>query len=110
MDRFSAHVAAILREEGFTVNHRKTRIMRHGVRQHLAGLTTNQHVNVSRAEFDRLKAILTNCVRFGVDSQNREGRQNFQEHLKGRVGFVAMVNPDRGRKLAGILARVDWYG
>jgi RNA-directed DNA polymerase len=29
--RFSTHVAAILHEEGFTVHHRKTRIMRQGV-------------------------------------------------------------------------------
>jgi hypothetical protein len=35
--RRKAHAAAILLEEGFTVNHRKTRIMRQGVRQHLAG-------------------------------------------------------------------------
>ncbi len=38
VDRFSIHVAAILLEEGFSVNHRKTRIMRRGVRQHLAGI------------------------------------------------------------------------
>src|ERR1022692_2351315 len=46
VERFSAHVAAILHEEGFTVHHRKTRIMRQGVRQHLAGLVANQRVNV----------------------------------------------------------------
>jgi len=37
------------------MNHRKTRIMRQGVRQRLAGLVANQHVNVARADFDRLK-------------------------------------------------------
>jgi hypothetical protein len=36
-DRFSVHAAAILLEEGFVVQHRKTRIMRKGVQQHLAG-------------------------------------------------------------------------
>src|ERR1035438_6996121 len=61
--RFSAHVAAILNEEGFAVHHRKTRIMRQGVRQHLAGVVANQRLNVWRADFDRLKATLTNCVR-----------------------------------------------
>jgi len=108
VDRFSTHVAAILREEGFAMNHRKTRVMRQGVRQRLAGLTVNQHVNVSRAEFDRLKAILTNCVRHGAESQNREGRPNFREHLEGRVGFVAMVNPEKGKHLHAILDRIPW--
>jgi RNA-directed DNA polymerase len=38
VEHFSTHAAAILIEEGLSVNHRKTRIMRRGVRQHLAGL------------------------------------------------------------------------
>ena len=42
VERFSAHVAAILMEEGFHVNHRKTRIMRQGVRQRLAGLVSKR--------------------------------------------------------------------
>jgi len=108
VDRFSIHVATIVREEGFTVSHRKTRVMRQGVRQRLAGLTVNRNVNVSRAEFDRLKAILTNCVRHGAASQNREGRPNVREHLEGRVGFVAMVNPEKGKHLHAILDRIPW--
>jgi len=36
---FATHVAAILAEEGFAAHHRKTRVMRPGVRQHLAGMT-----------------------------------------------------------------------
>ena len=71
IETFSLHAAAILTAEGFTVNFRKTRVMRQGVRQHLAGLVTNQRINVIRADFDRLKATLTNCVRLGPESQNR---------------------------------------
>jgi hypothetical protein len=57
VERFAAHVAAILHEEGFRVHHRKTRIMRQSVRQHLAGLVANRRMNIVRADFDRLKAI-----------------------------------------------------
>jgi len=57
---FTAHAAAILMVEGFAVNHRKTRVMRQGVRQCLAGLVTNQRLNVARVDFDQLKATLTN--------------------------------------------------
>ena len=45
VERFSIHVAAILLEDGFSVHHRKTRIMRRGVRQYLAGLVANEHLN-----------------------------------------------------------------
>ena len=99
-ERFSLHAAAILGEEGFSVNHRKTRIMRSGVRQHLAGLVTNQHPNVRRSDFDRLKAILTNCVRLGPESQNRDGHPRFRMHLEGRVAFVESINPAKGRRFA----------
>lgn len=106
--RFALQAAAILQEEGFTVNHRKTRIMRRGVRQHLTGLVTNERVNVVRADFDRLKAILTNCVRHGPESQNREGHPSFRLHLAGRVGFVESINPAKGERLRRLFAQIRW--
>ena len=107
-DRFPIHVAAILSEEGFSVNHRKTRIMRQGVRQHLAGLVANQRLNVARPDFDILKAILTNCVREGPESQNRESHPAFRQHLEGRINFVRSVNPARGDRLRGMFDRIRW--
>jgi hypothetical protein len=105
---FAIHAAAILMEEGFTVNHRKTRVMKQGVRQYLAGLVTNDRINVVREDFDRLKATLTNCVRSGAESQNREGHGAFRSHLEGRVGFVEAVNPAKGVRLRRILERIRW--
>jgi RNA-directed DNA polymerase len=108
VERFALHAMAVAMEEGFKVHARKTRIERHGVRQRLAGLVVNQHLNIARDEFDQLKAILTNCVRHGAASQNREGHPAFLEHLRGRVGFVESVNPARGAKLRTIFERIAW--
>jgi RNA-directed DNA polymerase len=108
VERFAAQVAAILLEDGFAVHHRKTRIMRQGVRQYLAGLVTNERVNVVRTDFDRLKAILTNCARQGPESQNRENHPLFRMHLAGRVGFVEMVNPVKGARLRRIFNQIRW--
>ncbi len=108
VERFAVHAAAILLEEGFEVNHRKTRVMRRGVRQYLAGVVANEHVNVVRADFDRLKATLTNCVRLGPASQNREGFTNFRAHLAGRVSFVAMLDPQKGLRLKKIFEQIAW--
>lgn len=107
-DRFSTHVAAILIEEGFAVHYRKTRVMRQGVRQHLAGLVANRHMNVIRPDFDRLKATLTNCVRLGPESQNRDAHPRFRSHLDGRITFVEMINPSRGRRLRAIFEDIKW--
>jgi hypothetical protein len=106
VERFALRVAAILMEEGFQVHHRKTRVMRCGVRQYLAGIVTNERLNVVRADFDRLKAILTNSVRHGAESQNREGHPAFRQHLDGRVGFVEMVNPAKGARLRRIFEKI----
>jgi retron-type reverse transcriptase len=108
IERFSTHVAAILLDEGFNVHFRKTRIMKQGVRQRLAGLVVNQHTNVIRSDYDRLKATLTNCTRHGPESQNRHDIPHFRLHLEGRVAFVEMVNPARGARLRRIFNQIRW--
>jgi RNA-directed DNA polymerase len=108
VDRFAAHVAAVAHDEGFSVHHRKTRVMRQGVRQHLAGLVTNEGVNIIRADFDRLKATLHNCVRHGPANQNRDNHPHYRLHLEGRVAFVEMLNPAKAARLRDLLARISW--
>ena len=107
-ERFSVHAAAILLEEGFRVNHRKTRIMRQGVRQHLAGVVANRRMNVMRPEFDRLKATLTNCIRHGPETQNRDAHPQFRSHLQGRVAFVESLNPEKGQRLHSLFEQIQW--
>ena len=87
---------------------RPTRIMRQGVRQYLAGIVTNEHLNVVRRDYDLLKATLTNCVRHGWESQNREGHADFRAHLTGRVSFVEMVNATRAARLRELLDEIQW--
>lgn len=108
VERFSLHVAAILMAEGFRVHHRKTRIMRQGVRQHLAGVVVNSHLNVMRKDFDRLEATLTNCIRRGPETQNRAAHPRFRAHLEGRVGFVGTINPAKGRRLRALYEQIRW--
>jgi RNA-directed DNA polymerase len=107
-ERLSTHISAILYEEGFSVHHRKTRIMRQSVRQHLAGLVANQRMNVRRCDFDRLKATLTNCVRLGPESQNRDAHPQFRLHLEGKVAFVDSINPAKAKRLRDLFEMIAW--
>jgi RNA-directed DNA polymerase len=106
--RFQRHVCATVMEEGFAPHHRKTRIMRSGVRQRLAGVVVNEHVTVIRAEYDRLKATLTNCVRHGAQSQNRTNSEDFRAQLLGKIAFVDMLNPHRSSRLRALFSRIEW--
>jgi retron-type reverse transcriptase len=101
-------VAVIAADEGFAVNHRKTRVMGRGGRQHVTGVVVNVRPNVPRAEFDKLKAILTNCLRRDPASQNRGNHPDFRAHLAGKVSHAAMVNPTRGRKLWALFDKIKW--
>jgi RNA-directed DNA polymerase len=106
--RFAMRAATIALEEGFAVHHRKTRIMRPGVRQHLAGVVVNEHENIVRADFDRLKAILTNCVRHGPETQNLKKHPDLRMHLQGRVAYVEMINPQKGARLRSTFEKIRW--
>jgi RNA-directed DNA polymerase len=108
VDRFYVHACATVLEEGFEVHTRKTRLMRQGVRQQVAGVVVNRHPNIARDTFDALKATLHNCVRQGAASQNREGHDDFRAQLAGRIAHVASINPARGGKLQAIFDRIAW--
>ncbi len=101
-------VASICLEEGFVVNHRKTKIMGQAERQRLLGLVVNQKLNPPRDEYDRLRATLFNCVRFGPRSANRDGLENFRSHLLGRINFVTSINASRGQRLTKLFNQIDW--
>jgi len=102
-----ARVGAIAIEEGFHVNQRKTRVMRRGRRQILAGVVVNDTMNLPRRERDRLRAILFNAARSGLEVQNRDRRPEFRRHLEGRVAWAASLNPEFGRRAKHLLAGID---
>lgn len=106
--RFAIHVGAIALEEGFEVNWRKVRHMRPGVAQRAAGLVLNAHVNIPRADFDHLKAILYNCVRHGPATQNRAQFPDFRAHLAGRLAHCENIAPIRAIKLRRLFEQIDW--
>jgi RNA-directed DNA polymerase len=106
--RFRVFACAIVLNEGFAIRRRKTRVMRSGCRQEVTGIVVNRRLNVPRDEFDRLKAILHNCVMRGPQDQNRTGHENFREHLRGRIAYVRMVHQARGERLMSLFDRIDW--
>jgi RNA-directed DNA polymerase len=102
------YIKGIIRDEKFTWNGTKKKIIRPGQRQIVTGLTVNQKPNVSRKEFDRLKAILNNCARKGPAEQNRDKRDNFQSYLRGKIAFVAGINPEKALRLQKIFDKIKW--
>jgi retron-type reverse transcriptase len=101
-------VRTIAEDEGFRVHDGKTRVRTAAQRQLVTGLVVNERLNVTRAEYDRLRAVLHDAARHGPDAANREGHPAFEEHLRGRVGWVGGANDARAAKLRHALDQIDW--
>jgi hypothetical protein len=101
-------VQQIIRSEGFQSKRVKRRVIRACQRQTVTGVVVNEQINVSRADYDKLKAILHNCLKHGPSTQNHAQHDNFSAHLLGRVSHVVRLNPRRGAKLQALYAKCDW--
>ena len=107
-ERLIKLVRKIVETEGLALNEKKTRVMRQGRQQRVTGVVVNDQTNVSRRDFDRLKAILHNCIKHGPHGQNRENVPDFEQHLRGRIAHVSHIGPERGRKLMRMFEQIRW--
>lgn len=104
LGRFLAKVRHIVEDEGFNVNEKKGRVQRAGGRQSVTGIVVNDKLGVPREELRRLRAILHNAKKTGLAAQNRAGHPNFEAYLRGKIAYVAMIDPKKG---ADLLARFE---
>lgn len=98
--RIEVWVGRIVREEGFALNHRKTRFSGASRRQQVCGVVVNQHPNLPRAAFDRLKAELHHAARDPAGAD--------REHLRGRVAWAAQLNPAKAQRLQRLFDTIAW--
>jgi RNA-directed DNA polymerase len=107
--RFVAAVEDIVRTQGFRLNARKTVALGSSGRQQLLGAVVNDHPTLPRVERDRLRAVLHNCAVHGWPTQARgQSREQFRDHLLGRVAFAAGLDPAFGQRLRAVANAIDW--
>ncbi len=94
-----ARVRHIAGEEGFRINSKKTRVLRRNTAQTVTGVVVNEKVNLSRRELRRLRAILHQAAKTGLEAQNRDEQPHFAAWLRGKIAYVRMVRPDLAEKL-----------
>lgn len=105
-----AVITEIIRNEGFAPNPAKTRNLGRGQQQRVTGVVVNDRPNTPRREYEQLKAILHDAATNGAEQANRLGVANFADHLRGRIEWVAHLNPVRGRKLLATYAEIAFSG
>ena len=83
--------------------------MRAAQRQQVTGVVVNRRLNVTRREYDELRAILTNCARRGPAAEARGADvARWREQLRGRIAWIGQSNPARGAKLGAVFAAISW--
>ncbi len=90
-----ARVRHIVEEESFAINPKKGRVQRAAARQSVTGIVVNDRPGVPREEVRRLRAILHAAGKTGLAAQNREGVPRFTEHVRGRLAYLHMVDPEK---------------
>ena len=86
-------VSRICLDEGFTVNVKKTRIMRQPNRQMVTGLMVNDEVRLTRRDLKRIRSFLHHCETRGFEEVSNEIGKDARSVARGYYAYVHMVMP-----------------
>jgi RNA-directed DNA polymerase len=85
----------IIKDEGFIVHPKKTRIMRRHQKQEVTGVVVNEKPSIDRETLKRFRALLFQIDKDGPDGK-RWGCGELMACIDGYANFVAMIAADKG--------------
>jgi len=97
---------AILQDEGLVLHPKKTRVMRVGQKQEVTGIVVNQKPSLDRKTLRRFRATLQQIERFGPEGKSWGNSPHVLSAIKGYAHYVAMVDPEKGRKFVEQVRRI----
>lgn len=104
-------VNAILKDEGYNINNKKTRIKNSGQKQEVTGLIVNKKVSVSKKIKKELDKAIYFINKYDLLDHMKKincDKAKYKEHLFGLAYFVKMVEPDAGVKYLKELNSLNW--
>ena len=72
----------------------------------MTGIVVNQKPGVPREEVRKLRSILHHAKTTGLEAQNREGIPHFEAHIRGKIAYLHMVDPQKAAPLMAELVTV----
>jgi retron-type reverse transcriptase len=110
-------VKKILKDYGLELNEKKTRLVGPGGRKEVCGVVISEKLSTRKDYWRRLRAALHNAERdirtgqvppgFYFDPNTRTRAPIPWSEWRGKIAFVASLNPLRGAQLAAALARLE---
>ena len=96
---FRKELLKIISEQGFTINDKKTRLLKTGCRQEVTGLTVNAIANVSRQYIQELRWILNAWEKYGY----ARTYALFYPRYKAEKGYIKKGEPVMENVIGGKL-------
>lgn len=107
VERLINIVRHVVRESGYVVNHKKTRVQRQHQRQQVLGVVINERANMAKTEYRRLRAIIHHCHAHGFEAaaakNDRPNGAALQGWLEGKFAYLQNM---AGYRVAELRARL----
>lgn len=108
-------ITKILKDNGYKINQKKTRIRIKGTRQEVTGLTISDGIHVPKAYRQEIWRELYFCKKYGVvehikhlNNRNKSDRGFYKSWLLGRIQFVRQVDKITGDKMLTAFNKLEW--
>lgn len=110
-----AIIKKIIRQQGFTINIKKTKYISSCKKQTVTGLTVNNGVFVNKEIMKLIKQELYYCLKFGYQnhlaykqSKGAELKSGYKDWLFGKICFIYSVEKEKGEKLFSMFNQIEW--
>lgn len=84
---------------GFKLNNDKIKVMNNYQRQYVCGAVVNQKVNLQKTERNKLRAIVYNCRKNGIEAEAAKSNMTpseFSSKIMGHLNWFSQLNPVAG--------------
>jgi RNA-directed DNA polymerase len=92
-----------LKKLSFSLNERKTKVIRQHQRQVVTGIVVNRKLSVKRDELRNFRQVIYYIQKYGIESHADKigiDKSNYVEHLLGKVNFFLSVKKNNPELLA----------
>ena len=104
-------VKGIVKEEGFVLHPKKTKIMKKGARHEVTGVVVNEKLSINAKELKKFRALLYQIEQSGLEGKSWQGKsENLMASVWGYANFIKMVDAKKGAKyMAQVKALLEKY-
>ena len=103
-------IVSVIKEQGFSLNEKKTRLHKKGSRQEVTGLILSDKINTPRKYIEELDVILYVWKKFGYDkayakllsirgqkAYQRKGMISLESVISGKLNYLKMVKGEKDK-------------